>query len=393
VTRATPIVFVGQTPPPFHGQSVMIRYALQGAYRGVRLHHVRVAFARSIDDIGRPRPGKLAHLVSVLVRITWARLQYRAPVLYYHPAGPSRLPAYRDIVLLLATRWMFRATVLHFHAGGVSELYGDLGPVGRWLYRRAYFHADVGIRTSELAPDDPGRLHARRQVVVRNGVPDLAAVARRAPPSRPPGEPPTVLYVGHLWESKGVLVLIDAAAALLRQNVRFKVELVGEYPSREIEQRARRLIRDHGLEHVVVHRGLLTGDERLTAYAGADVFCFPSFYEAETFGIVLLEAMQFALPVVATRWRGIPSVVDDGVTGYLVAVRDSAALADRLARLLEDEALARRMGEAARSAYEERFTLDRFHRDLQAVFDSLRESLSTPRRPVGRPTWRRTGAA
>ena len=92
--------------------------------------------------------------------------------------------------------------------------------------------------------------------------------------------------------------------------------------------------------------------------------------------MVLLEAMQFGLPVVATRWRGIPSVVADGVNGYLVPVRDSATLADRLARLLRDEALARRMGAAGRRAYEERFTLERFHRDLQAVFDSLRTASS-----------------
>lgn len=370
------VVVVGQTPPPFHGQSVMIQHALRGVYDGVRLHHVRVAFARSIADIGRARAGKLVHLVGVILRIAWARVRFGARVLYYHPAGPSRLPVYRDIALLLSTRWMFRATVLHFHAGGVSELYPALGRVTRWLYRRAYFGADVGIRTSELAPDDPGRLCARHRVVVANGVPDLSATARRARSPRPPGEPPTVLYVGHLWESKGLPVLIEAAGALVRQGFRFRVEVVGEYPSAEVEERTRRMIDDHALEQVVVLRGLLSGAERLGAYARADMFCFPSFYEAETFGVVLLEAMQFGLPVVATRWRGIPSIVTDGVTGYLVPVRDSATLADRLARLLSDEALARRMGAEGRAVYEERFTLERFHRDLQAVFDLLRTAVA-----------------
>ena len=389
-----PVVVVGQTPPPVHGQSMMVRYALEGAYDGVRLHHVRVAFARSVDDIGRPRPGKLLHLGSVVARIAWARVRLRARVLYYHPAGPSRLPVYRDIVLLLSTRWMFRATVLHFHAGGVSELYPRLGRAGRWLFRKAYYDADVGIRTSALAPDDPGRLHARQQVVIPNGVPDAAAAfgprrpgaafGPRRPgaafgPRRPGAEAATILHVGHLWESKGLPVLLEAAGALLREGLRFRVEVVGAYPSAEVEARARGVIRANGLDEVVVHRGPLTGDERLAAYARADVFCFPSFYEAETFGIVLLEAMQFGLPVVATRWRGIPSVVTDGVTGFLVPVRDSAALADRLALLLGDDALARRMGAAGRSAYEERFTLERFHRDLQAVFDSLQSLPAVPR--------------
>jgi glycosyltransferase involved in cell wall biosynthesis len=67
-----------------------------------------------------------------------------------------------------------------------------------------------------------------------------------------------------------------------------------------------------------------------------------------------------------------------------VPVRDSTALADRLTALLRDEALRLRMGAAARDAYEERFTLERFHRDLQAVFDSVagaRRSLGETRHP------------
>ncbi|HEV3401330.1 MAG TPA: glycosyltransferase [Acidimicrobiales bacterium] len=375
MARPLRVVLVGQTPPPVHGQSLMIEHALAGAYRDVRLHHVRLAFASSVEDIGRPRPGKVAHLAGAVARIVRARLRLRAQVLYYHPAGPSRLPVYRDIALLLSTRWMFGATVLHFHAGGVSELYPELGRVARWLYRRAYFGADVGIRTSALAPDDPGRLGARRQLVVPNGLPDASAQVAATSSARRAEEPPTVLFVAHLWESKGLPVLLEAAGQLLGQGVRFRVEVVGAYPSRDVEERTRRAIAHHGLDDVVVERGPLRRDEVLGAYARADVFCFPSFYEAETFGVVLLEAMQFGLPVVATRWRGIPTVVDDGVTGYLVPVRDSAALADRLGRLLQDEGLARRMGAAGRAAYEERFTLERFHRDLQAVFDSLREHM------------------
>jgi len=68
-------------------------------------------------------------------------------------------------------------------------------------------------------------------------------------------------------------------------------------------------------------------------------FCFPTFFESETFGVVLLEAMQFSLPIVATRWRGIPSIITDGDNGFLVDPKDPIGLSEKLETLLRDPAM------------------------------------------------------
>ena len=87
------------------------------------------------------------------------------------------------------------------------------------------------------------------------------------------------------------------------------------------------------------------------------MFCLPTFYEAETFGIVLVEAMSLGLPVVATRWRGIPEIVDDGKTGYLVETHDAAAVAERLEQLQADPALREQLGAAGREKFLSDFTV------------------------------------
>jgi glycosyltransferase involved in cell wall biosynthesis len=101
------------------------------------------------------------------------------------------------------------------------------------------------------------------------------------------------------------------------------------------------------------------------------VFCLPSYYEREGMPLVVLEAMQFSLPIVATRWRGIPSMVTDGETGFLVPVHDATATADSLERLLRDSDLRRALGRAARTVFEREFTLEiftaRMERALLAV--------------------------
>jgi glycosyltransferase involved in cell wall biosynthesis len=84
--------------------------------------------------------------------------------------------------------------------------------------------------------------------------------------------------------------------------------------------------------------------------------------------------MTFGLPVVATLWRGIPSVVEDGETGLLVPIRDPEALAARLEAVLANPALAARLGASGRRRYEERFTTTAFWEGLQQIFERLRES-------------------
>ncbi len=140
------VLVVGQTPPPLHGQAIMIERLLSGRYARIKLYHVRMAFSDSIGDVGRFRLGKLLHLLSVILRIAYCRIVCGAKVLYYPPAGPNRVPLHRDLAILLSTRWMFRRTVLHFHATGVSELYDKLPRLTRFLFRGALFHADAAVR-------------------------------------------------------------------------------------------------------------------------------------------------------------------------------------------------------------------------------------------------------
>ena len=134
---------------------------------------------------------------------------------------------------------------------------------------------------------------------------------------------------------------------------------MGQPHSEEFLTLVHRRITELHIGEQVHFLGVLTGAKKFAAYARADVFCMPSFFNCETFGIVFLEAMAFGLPVVATRWRGIPSIVDDGETGFLVDIHDSDAVADRLARFTEDDRLWQRMSIAARSKFEREYTWPR----------------------------------
>jgi len=99
------------------------------------------------------------------------------------------------------------------------------------------------------------------------------------------------------------------------------------------------------------------GEDKWKALAEADVFAFPSFYRSENFPLVLIEALACGLPVVATNWRGIPSIIEEGVNGYMVEPRDCAALAEKLVQLALDPDLRTRLAKQGRDTYERRLTL------------------------------------
>src|ERR671921_1514797 len=151
---------------------------------------------------------------------------------------------------------------------------------------------------------------------------------------------PRVLFVGRLAPQKGVRTLVAAAGLL--EDPSAQVLLVGDGPERKALERESKRI---GVGDRLLFEGFLTHDRPPAAMAHGAVLVLPSLYEA--LGTVLLEAMQAALPIVASETGGIPDVVEDGVNGLLVPPGDPEALARAIDRILSDGDLARRLSEGA----------------------------------------------
>ena len=382
----TDVVAVMQTPPPAHGQAIMNQYLLEGSYRQIRLHHVRMAFSEEIAEVGGFRWKKVTHLLSVLFRIIAARLRTKSPVLYYSPASPNMVPFLRDCVILIATRWMFPRTVFHFHANGISEFYGKLPAALKLFYRLAYSRPDLSICLTHYATDDARHFRSRRIEVIANGIPDQAGKGpmgdgrwkiedgEKAFDSRHSindSTLPKILFLSTVSQEKGAGILLEALSVLKKRNLNFRCVMAGQFASKEEESTLRGLSNSLGVDDVMEWKGPVHGEAKWACYNEADVFCFPSHYSTEGLPVVLLEAMMFSLPVVASSWRGIPDIVSDGRSGYLVPTRDANAVADRLMMLLGDPLLRKRMGLAARGSYEERFTVEHFRKMMEDTLVSV----------------------
>ncbi|HXD31017.1 MAG TPA: glycosyltransferase family 4 protein [Pyrinomonadaceae bacterium] len=354
--RPVKLLVIGQTPPPYVGQMLSIANIVRATFPDIKVHHVRMNYSRTVNQFGQVEIEKIFHLLKVLLESGYKILRHRIDVIYY-PPGADTVPLLRDIVTLLWLKIFQRKIILVFHASGLSLTAGKWKGALRWIFDRAFLYPAAGVQKSALNPPDAEFVKARKRYVMSNGVVDEFA---KLPKRTSRNSVPVILFVGMVRADKGVESIIEAAALLKGQGREFKVRIVGEFASEEYRTQLLDRIQEQGIEEQVEFTGRKIDGEKWEQYRRADIFCFPTYYPAESFGNVLIEAMMFSLPVVSTHWRAIPDIVIDGETGFLVEVKNSVAVAERLNELLDNEELRARMGRNGRERYLRNYTIDRF---------------------------------
>jgi len=269
--------------------------------------------------------------------------------------------------------------VLHWHSDVVGK--GLLAHLTRPIERAMLRRADKVICTSQAYADASPTLQrfSKKVAVVPIGVADVPA--RDVSPETLRALLPLafrqhvdgrllVLAVGRLVPYKGFSVLVEAAA---RMTTDAAVVIVGGGPL-DAELRGQIASFDAG------GRVLLAGridDATLAALQGlATVFCMPSVERSEAFGVALVEAMAYGLPIVATQipGSGVPWVNLDGKSGINVPVGDPLKLALALDHLLQDPSLRQRLAQGARSRFEALFTVQR---SINAILHLYAQLLSS----------------
>jgi len=166
-----------------------------------------------------------------------------------------------------------------------------------------------------------------------------------------------ILYYGGLLESKGLFVLLDALRQLPKDA--YACDAYGDGP----------LAKELAASGMVMVHASAPYDSLPSILHDHDIVILPSIWP-EPFGRVVIETMAAGLPIVASRIGGIPELVNDGKTGYLVQPNDAVALAKAIKRLIDAPGLRRKMGEAAKAAsqaYDETKIAKTFIHELQTV--------------------------
>jgi glycosyltransferase involved in cell wall biosynthesis len=392
------LVVFAHTPPPFHGQSYMVRLMLEGlggdcrnnsaSVRGkrqtdaIQCFHVNAQFSSDLSDVGSFQVLKILRLIKYCSEAIWCRLRYGADTFYYIPAPPKRIAFYRDCLVFLLCRPFFQRFIFHWHATGLAEwLQTKTFLWERWIAQRLLGSPDLSITLAESLSNDAVYFRSKRIHVTPNGISDPCPgfeesvfpqrgirLARRREilekkrTAAGNQEKYRVIFLAHCTREKGLFDALDAIALGNQEldaqmlPLRMHLTVAGAFLDETERQEFESWQRAHPNDANYV--GFLAADAKAELFKESDCLCFPTYYSAEGQPVSIIEAMAFGLTVVASAWRGIPELLP-GNYPFLVSKRDLSAIARALIESVKSDHAA-----ILRSRYCEAFTQQRYAESL-----------------------------
>ena len=312
--------------------------------------------------VGSSKLGKSAAFARALVRYRRIMPEYDIVHLHISARGSYK----RKSIMARMAHKAGKRVILHDHDGEFAKAFEEGGDDYRQDVKETFGLADCVVVLSEEWRDyfaenvcDPNRI-----AVVHNGV---------AVPASPcsPCSHQDVLFLGRLDARKSPDVLLRASREVLKCFPQTKIVFGGDG---EVEKN-KRLAEELGIADSCEFHGWVAGKEREALFGRAAVYCLPS--KNEGLPMSVLEAMARGIPTVATAVGGVPQVIEEGVSGYLVGVDDFEGLSARLISLLGSAELRADLGHNARNQIEHKFGVERSVARIKEIYVALSRGRET----------------
>ena len=355
------ILLVASFPPPVHGSSLMSQYIKDsGVFKDCYdCDDVNISTSRKIDEIGRRSPMKLIRWTTALLKLLILLMRHRYQVCYMAITchGPGFI---KDAPFVLLCKLFGNKIVIHQHNKGMANDI-DRFPY-KWLLPLCYKNVKVILLSWRLYSDVEKIVRKEDVVICPNGIPEIGYEYKDRH-----NDILHSIFLSNLIESKGVIVLLDALKQLKEIGFSLICDFVGGETKEMDKVRFEREVTKRGLNQTAYFRGPMFGKDKERYLSDADVFVFPTFYHNECFPLVLLEAMQYGLPIITTDEGGISDMIENGVNGLICKKRDAESLAACLEKLISDELLRKRMGEIGYEKFKKKYTLQVFENKMMEI--------------------------
>lgn len=356
--RRKKILFVVHLPPPIHGVSVMNAILKNSALLNNTLDcgFINLSLASGADDFRKHRLKKYIDSVVVVIK-TFFYLLFKRPHTVYITPFPFGIAFYKDALIILICKAFKKHVVLHLHTHGFKS--AARGSFKTWFYRRVFKSTQVICLSPRLTEDIEG-LYQGKVYIVPNGIPVVNSTLQYTVKS---GEL-KIVFLSNLISGKGVMLVLDAFKSIIERGLYHQLIIAGADADIKAET-LKAYVKKHQLESYVNIIGPVYGAAKWHVLQTADMLVLPSNYD--TFGLVLLEAMQFGVPCIASNFGGIPDVLGSN-RGLLLPALTVEAVAEAILDLCNHPEKRLQMSREAFAYYHQEYTSERFEqRCLQVL--------------------------
>lgn len=360
------ILFILHYYPPVHGSAIIGKIIKENNNIKCRYNtrFVNLNISYKINDIGKGKIVKLFRYFTTIYNTLKQLILFRPDLCYMTPVSKG-IGFYKDFIIIFIVKIFKVRIIYHFHNKGISSREDKF--FDNILYKFTFKDEHVILLSKLLFYDIEKYVSKEKVYYCPNGIPELNFKIEDNGPEK---KIVNILFLSNLIKSKGVLILVEACKILKSRKIDYSCTIAGGEGDLTINEIQEEILLSNLSQNISIY-GMIQGRDKIEIFRNADIFVFPSFYHNECMPLVLLEAMQYSLPVVTTSEGAIPDLVEDGMTGYIIPPRDVEALADKLEHLIQNPEKRESMGLDGFKRYQKYFTLDLFENRITDILDDV----------------------
>lgn len=359
------ILYFIQLPPPVHGVSIINKLIYQSQYinNGFKTHLLEIRFSNKINQLRRLNFSKIIQFFRLIIRLIKS-IRSIQPDLIYFSLMPVGKGLFRDLFFVFVIKWYRITPVYHLHNKGIAR------NSNMWIMERLYrfvFNDSYIIHLSQKLYENEImnlKLRNTRYRIIPNGIHirEDIKVERQF-------QGINLLYLSNLFPQKGIFNLLRIYKIIERRFPDIKLSVVGGFPYRKTQKQVTRLIKESNLENKVILKGPKYGKNKALEYNNADIFVFPTSFSQECFPLVILEAMQAGLPIIASDEGAISEIIEDGINGIVVKDWTIKSFSEKLAELILNSELQMNLGVNAKRKFSELYTAHHLEKNMREFYE------------------------
>jgi len=361
------ILIVLKVPPPVHGSTLMNQRLMNSELikNSFECHFLGLTFSNNTKEIGRNYIKKLIQLSHYRHQLKEI-LKKNAFDLVYFALSPSGIAFLKDLVLIQLIKKVKLPIIYHLHGKGTKQ-FSDTSIIHKKLVEWTFKNEHV-ICLSRHLTYDVAPFISNQPCIVPNGI--ECVITNEEYQNRNYNEIPHLIFLSNFTVSKGILLFIESLSEINESGLSFTFSLIGN-PFDVSTEKLKSLIDSKGLNSKLSYIGPKYDTDKWSQLLKSDILVFPTFYKKETFGLVLLEAMQAGLAVISTNIASIPDIISNNVNGFVIPVNDQKSLTEKIAHLIQNKDIRIQFGKEGRKMFLEKFQLNKFENQMVNTINEI----------------------
>lgn len=362
------ILFLSTLPPPYHGASMSSSMCLNLLIndKNFDVKNVRLNSSVNTADVGKISLNKFYEILPIIKEIKNLIKIFSPELIYFAPAVTG-IGLYRDFYLLQIIKYFSKNSRLILHIRGQFKDKDWKNPFTKFIIKQLLKCDKAIVLGPELIANLRDTIPRNKIYILPNALPETLS-DREFQKVIEQNERKTnlkLLFISNMEVFKGWRKVLETCKLLAHLDIDFTCNFIGGWPSNREKRDFYKYIESNNLQEYINHHGQLLNQEKVKFLVESHIMIFPTFYDACP--RVVIEAMEFGLPIISSSVGTIPSLIDHNKTGFIVKENNANEILKFVLKLRNSD-LRKEMGINSRERFKAKFTLDKYRANFLNIF-------------------------